>query len=290
MVSEYTVRLGLGLGVRGLFNVQYVIFRGQVYVLEANPRSSRTVPFISKVTGLPLVDLAVRVMLGDKLVDLGLSSGLVSPPGLVAVKAPVFSMGKPPQVDTYLGPEMKSTGEVMGIDWSYERALAKALMAAGQLLPAEGRVLLSIADRDKSTAAPIIRKLAGLGCQLTATEGTAAMIAGLGLPVRMITKKLGEEPPTVLDVIRDGEVDAVVNTLTGNRSGMHDGFEIRRVAAERRVPCYTSLDTFRVAVEARAADADRLEPRPMHEYLGPLQGTRQAGDAHDALHRVGARG
>jgi carbamoyl-phosphate synthase large subunit len=290
MVAEYTVRLGLGLGVRGLFNVQYVIFRGQVYVLEANPRSSRTVPFISKVTGLPLVDLAVRVMLGDRLSDLGLSSGLVSSPGLVAVKAPVFSMGKLPQVDTYLGPEMKSTGEVMGIDWSYERALAKALLAAGQLLPANGRVLLSIADRDKPAAAPIIRKLAGLGCQLTATEGTAAMIEGLGLPVRMITKKLGQEPPTVLDVVRDGEVDAVVNTLTGHRAGLQDGFAIRRAAAERRVACYTSLDTFRVAVEALAAGPERPEPRPMHEYLGPLQILRAATQMRAPSDKVGATG
>ncbi|MDT5017847.1 MAG: carbamoyl-phosphate synthase large subunit, partial [Mycobacterium sp.] len=269
-VADYTVRLGIGLGVRGLFNVQYVIHRGQVYVLEANPRASRTVPFISKVTGLPLVDLAVKVMVGQSLASQGYRSGLCPSPGLVAVKAPVFSMSKLPRVDTYLGPEMKSTGEVMGIDWSYERALAKALLAAGQALQPGARLLLSIADRDKAEVMPLVRKLHGLGCQLAATEGTAAMIEALGLPVRMITKRLGQEPPTVLDVIQNGDVDAVVNTLTGDRAPLRDGFEIRRAAAERRIPCFTSLDTLRVAAEALATSGGLLEPRTMREYLGPL--------------------
>jgi carbamoyl-phosphate synthase large subunit len=269
-IVDHTVRLGRGLRVRGLFNVQYVIFQGQVYVLEANPRASRTVPFISKVTGLPLVDLAVRVMLGTSLQAQGYSSGLCPPPGLTAVKAPVFSMSKLPRVDTYLGPEMKSTGEVMGIDWSYERALAKALLAAGQALRPSARLLLSVADRDKAEALPIIRRLVGLGCPIAATEGTAATIEALGLPVRMITKRLGQGHPNVLDVIRNGDVDAVVNTLTGDRAPLRDGFEIRRAAAERRLPCFTSLDTLRVAVDVLAATGGVLEPRPMQEYLGPL--------------------
>jgi carbamoyl-phosphate synthase large subunit len=283
-VADYTVRLGVGLGVRGLFNVQYVIHRGQVYVLEANPRASRTVPFISKVTGLPLVDLAVKVMVGQSLAEQGYRSGLCPAPGLVAVKAPVFSMSKLPRVDTYLGPEMKSTGEVMGIDWSYERALAKALLAAGQALRPGARLLLSIADRDKAEVMPLVRKLHGLGCELSATEGTAAMIEALGLPVRMITKRLGQEPPTVLDVIQDGEVDAVVNTLTGDRAPLRDGFEIRRAAAERRIPCFTSLDTLRVAAEALATSGGLLEPRTMSEYLGPLahQPTREPITSIDA--------
>jgi carbamoyl-phosphate synthase large subunit len=269
-IADYTERLGRGLGVRGLFNVQYVIFRGQVYVLEANPRASRTVPFISKVTGLPLVDLAVRVMLGAALADLGYRSGLCQRPGLVAVKAPVFSMAKLPRVDTYLGPEMKSTGEVMGIDWSFERALAKALLASGQALPPGARVLLSIADRDKPESIPLVRKLTGLGCQLYATEGTAAMIEALGLPVKMITKRLGEGHPSVVDAIQQGEVDALANTMTGDRAPLRDGFEIRRAAAERRVPCFTSLDTLRVAIDALASGSAGLEPRPIQEYLGPL--------------------
>jgi carbamoyl-phosphate synthase large subunit len=269
-IVDYTTRLGRGLGVRGLFNVQYVIFRGQVYVLEANPRASRTVPFISKVTGIPMVDLAVRVMLGETLAAQGYRTGLYPSPGLVAVKAPVFSMAKLPRVDTYLGPEMKSTGEVMGIDWSYEQALSKALLAAGQSLPRNARILLSIADRDKHEAIPIVRRLAGLGCQLSATEGTAAMIEALGFKVMMITKRLGQGHPDVVDVIAGGEVDAVVNTLAGDREPLRDGFEIRRAAAERRLPCFTSLDTLGVAAAALARSGELLEPRPMHEYLGPL--------------------
>jgi carbamoyl-phosphate synthase large subunit len=277
-VADYTVRLGLGLGVRGLFNVQYVIHRGQVYVLEANPRSSRTIPFISKATGLPLVDLAVRAMLGESLASQGYGSGLCPSPGLVAVKAPVFSMSKLPRVDTYLGPEMKSTGEVMGIDWSYDRALAKALVAAGQALKLNARLLLSIADRDKAEAVPLIRKLHGLGCRLSATEGTAAMIRALDLPVQMITKRLGQGHPNVLDVIQQREVDAVVNTLTGDRTPLQDGFEIRRNAAERRIPCFTSLDTLRVAAEVLASSGGVLEPRPLGAYLGPLDARlRQTG-------------
>jgi carbamoyl-phosphate synthase large subunit len=252
MVEEYTTRLGRSLGVKGLFNIQFVLHRGQVYVLELNPRASRTVPFISKVTGLPLVDLAVGVMLGTSLAAQGYRSGLYPRPGLVAVKAPVFSMSKLPRVDTYLGPEMKSTGEVMGIDWSYERALAKALLAAGQALRPAARILLSIADRDKAEAVPLIRRLSGLGCSLLATEGTAAMIGALGLPVQTITKRLGEGHPSVVDAIREGLVDAVVNTLSGDRAPLRDGFEIRRAAAERRVPCFTSLDTLRVAADALA--------------------------------------
>jgi carbamoyl-phosphate synthase large subunit len=170
---------------------------------------------------------------------------------------------------------MKSTGEVMGVDWSYERALAKALLAAGQALRPSTRLLLSVADRDKPEALPLIRRLVGLGCPIAATEGTAATIEALGLPVRMITKRLGQGHPNVLDVIRNGDVDAVVNTLTGDRAPLRDGFEIRRAAAERRLPCFTSLDTLRVAVDVLAATGGVLEPRPMHEYLGPLYRGRQ---------------
>jgi carbamoyl-phosphate synthase large subunit len=165
---------------------------------------------------------------------------------------------------------------VMGVDWTFERALAKAMLAAGQTLPPAATVLLSIADRDKAEVVPLIRRLTGLGCQLYATEGTAAMIQALGLPVRMITKRLGEGHPNVLDVIEQREVGAVVNTLTGDRAPLRDGFEIRRAAAERRIPCFTSLDTLRVAVDVLAAGGSAPEPRPLSAYLGTLeQGLRQ---------------
>ncbi|MCC7105326.1 MAG: carbamoyl-phosphate synthase large subunit [Chloroflexi bacterium] len=270
-VVDYTQRLGRGLGVRGLFNVQYVIFQGKVYVLEANPRSSRTVPFISKVTGVPMVDIAVQVMLGRSLAAQGYQPGLCASPGLVAVKAPVFSMSKLPEVDIKLGPEMKSTGEVMGVDWSYERALAKALLASGMSMRPKSRVLLSISDRDKAEAIPLIRRLAGLGCSLAATEGTAELVRALGLPVDRVTKFFDRDSPNVLDLLRTGTVGAVVNTLTGDpEAPLRDGFELRRTAAERRIPCYTSLDTARVAIEAMALGSAPLEPRSMREYLGPL--------------------
>jgi carbamoyl-phosphate synthase large subunit len=266
-IVAYTRRLGVGLGVRGLFNVQYVIYRDKVYVLEANPRSSRTIPFISKVTGVPMVDLATRVLLGESLAEQGWRGGLHPESGLVAVKAPVFSMSKLPRVDTYLGPEMKSTGEVMGVDWDADHAIAKALIAAGSMIPKQAPVLLSLADRDKEEALPMIRSLARAGHPLLATEGTARMIEALGLSVRQITKRLSEGHPNVLDAIEQGWVGAVVNTVTGRRGPLKDGFQIRRAAVERRIPCFTSLDTARVAVEVATRTGEPLRARPLAEYL-----------------------
>jgi carbamoyl-phosphate synthase large subunit len=266
-IVEYTRRLGVGLGVRGLFNVQYVVFEQEVYVLEANPRSSRTIPFISKVTGVPMVDLATRALLGQRLAEQGWHGGLHPWSGLVAVKAPVFSMSKLPQVDTYLGPEMKSTGEVMGVDWDADAAMAKALLAAGSMIPPRAPVLLSLADRDKSEAVAMIRALAEAGHPLLATEGTARMIEALGLSVRQITKRLSEGHPNVLDAIEQGWVGAVINTISGRRGPLKDGFQIRRAAVERRIPCFTSLDTARVAVWATTRTSDRLQARPLGEYV-----------------------
>jgi carbamoyl-phosphate synthase large subunit len=250
-IVQYTTDLGRALGVRGLFNIQYVVFEGTVYVIEVNPRGSRTVPFLSKVTGVPMVDLAVRVGLGERLCDLGYPPGLWPLQPLVAAKAPVFSMSKLTQVDTYLGPEMKSTGEVMGLGETYAEALRKALLAAGSGLPGRGcAVLLSLANRDKTEAMPLIGRLAELGYDLIATEGTAVYIRDrLGLSVDMVTKKLNEGHPNVLDAIVSGRVGAVVNTVTGDRRPLRDGFLIRRTAVERRIPCFTSLDTLRAAID-----------------------------------------
>ncbi len=270
---EYTVRIGMALQVKGLMNVQYVIMpsreeaSSQVYVLEVNPRASRTVPFISKVTGVPMIRVATKVMLGRSLAEQGYETGLYQKQRLVAIKAPVFSMSKLIGVDTYLGPEMKSTGEVMGIDHSFEAALAKALMAAGLSLPPHGTMLLSIADRDKPEAVPIIRQFTTVGYKLYATEGTAAMIEALSLPVTMITKKLSEGHPNVIDIIRDGTVNGVLNTMTGDRTPLRDGFEIRRAAAEQRIPCFTSLDTARAAAEALVNGGQTYSVKPLPEYL-----------------------
>ncbi len=266
-VVEYTRRLGVGLGVRGLFNVQYVVFEERVYVIEANPRSSRTIPFISKVTGVPMVDLATRALLGQTIPEQGWTYGLHPTSGLWAVKAPVFSMSKLPRVDTYLGPEMKSTGEVMGVDWDVDAAMAKALVAAGTMIPPQAPVLLSLADRDKDDAVSMVRALAASGHPLLATEGTARMIEAMGLTVRGITKRLSEGHPNVLDAIEQGWVGAVVNTVTGRRGPLKDGFQIRRAAVERRIPCFTSLDTARVAVDAVTRVGTSLHARPLSEYV-----------------------
>ena len=285
---EYTIRIGQALKVQGLMNVQYVIMGGEpyrspstpyespghstVYVLEVNPRASRTVPFISKVTEVPLVALATKVMLGRTLQELGYTSGLWKQQRqLVGVKAPVFSMSKLTGVDTFLGPEMKSTGEVMGIDRDFRAAMAKALLAAGLMLPSRGAVLLTIADPDKADSIPLIRSLGEYGYTLYATTGTGELIEALGYSATIINKQLEEGHPNVLDVVMDGTVDAVINTISGERGPLRDGFEIRRAAAERRIPCYTSLDTARAAVESLIYGRDTYNVKPLQEYLKGLE-------------------
>jgi carbamoyl-phosphate synthase large subunit len=273
-IVDYTQRIGRALHVHGLMNVQYVIMpdgangASTVYVLEVNPRASRTIPFISKVTGVPMVRLAIDVMLGKSLFELGYWPGLWPAQKLVAIKAPVFSMAKLIGVDTYLGPEMKSTGEVMGVDYDFPAALAKALSASDLMLPKEGSILLSIADRDKPEVMPIIHALGNGGYRFYATEGTATMIQALGLPVEMVTKRLEEGHPNVEDVIREGLVQVVINTPQGGQATvMRDGFQIRRAAAEKRIPCFTSLDTARAAVNALVHGHDHHSVQPLREYL-----------------------
>jgi len=269
-IVDYTVRIGLALKIKGLMNIQFVVMPSDtspsVYVLEVNPRASRTIPFISKVTELPMVKVAVKVMLGKSLREQGYHTGLWKRQKLVAIKAPVFSMSKLLGVDTYLGPEMKSTGEVMGIDYTFDAALAKVLLAAGLMLLPQGSILFSIADRDKPEALPIIRKFSQVGYKLYATEGTAAMIEAVGIPVKMISKKLSEGHPNVIDIISDGTVNGVVNTITGGRIPLRDGFEIRRAAAEKRIPCFTSLDTARAAVEALVNEGQIYSAQPLADY------------------------
>jgi carbamoyl-phosphate synthase large subunit len=272
-VIDYTVRISRHLRLRGLVNVQYVVHRGKVHVLEVNPRASRTVPFLSKVTGVPMVDMATKVMLGQKLADMGWGTGLVPPRDLVAVKAPVFSMNKLPAVDSYLGPEMKSTGEAIGIDRTLTGALRKAFAASGVQIRQGGAVLLTIADVDKPEIFPIVSRLVQLGCRLVATDGTARALQRAGFSPQVVAK-IGEEGPTVLDVITRGEVDLVINTMSniyadsGAAGGpvFKDGFEIRRAAVERRIPCLTSLDTAAALLESAAAAPEEMEVRTIVEW------------------------
>ena len=290
-IVDYTRRIGLALEVRGLMNIQYVVVGGdayrtpnrpssgngtggdskgpeetRVYVIEVNPRSSRTIPFISKVTGVPMVRLAVNTMTGKTLKEQGYEGGLWKRQKLVAVKAPVFSMSKLVGVDSYLGPEMKSTGEVMGIDTEFRPALAKALMAAGMMLPPKGAILLSIADRHKADAVTLVKDLAEQGYSIYATNGTATMIRALGINVTTVPKAHEPGHPNTVDIVSNGTVQAAVNTVTGDRTTLEDGFEIRRAAAEARIPCFTSLDTARAAVESLAAGQDGYSVKPLPEY------------------------
>ncbi len=278
-IVVYTQRLGPALGVKGLMNIQYVIMRAEarsdgsqpdsnVYVIEVNPRASRTIPFISKVTDVPMVRLAVQVMLGKTLRELGYKPGLCSRQKLVAVKAPVFSMSKLIGVDTHLGPEMKSTGEVMGVDYTFEAALAKALLAADMSLPKQGAILLSLADRTKAEALPMVRDLTKAGYRIYATEGTAAMIRAIGLAVERVPKRIEEGHPNVVDVIHDGLVNAVINTPEGRLTEtLRDGFDIRRAAAEKRIPCFTSIDTAAAAVSALVSADPHFTIQPLRDYL-----------------------
>jgi carbamoyl-phosphate synthase large subunit len=275
-IVDYTIRIGQALQVKGLMNLQLVIMRGKqngspsVYVLEVNPRASRTIPFISKITGVPMVRIATKVMLGISLKKQGYTTGLWKKQKLVGIKAPVFSMSKLIGVDTYLGPEMKSTGEVMGIDSTFEAALTKALIAAGLMLASQGNLLFSIANQNKAEALPIIEGFYSLGYHLYATEGTAAMIKKSGMQVKKIGKKLGEGHPNVVDIINDGSVAGVVNTATGGRVPLQDGFHIRRAATEMRIPCFTSLDTARIALKALSSGSRNFNVKPLKEYLsGP---------------------
>ena len=274
-IVGYTERIGPALNVHGLMNIQYVIMRNadgsdesSVYVLEVNPRSSRTVPFLSKVTTVPMVQIAVDVMLGASLRELGYEPGLWPERDLVAIKAPVFSMSKLTGVDTYLGPEMKSTGEVMGIDRTYERALAKALLAADAALPPEGAVLLSIADRDKPAAISMIRHLGAADYAIFATAGTADLAKGLGLEATVVPRLQEGDGTNVVDIIRDHTVNFVVNTPEGRRAPLRDGFEIRRAAAEERIPCFTSIDTATHAVEAMVTHRGDYNVLPLSDYTG----------------------
>ena len=282
-IVDYTTRIGRALQVKGLMNIQYVVVGGetyrspasggtngnqntQVFVIEVNPRASRTIPFISKVTGVPMIRLAIKAMLGKSITEAGYEGGLWKRQKLVAVKAPVFSMSKLSGVDNYLGPEMKSTGEVMGIDTDFSSAVAKALIASGMMLPEKGSILLTIADRDKADAVPMIRQLAEAGYGLFATEGTAGMIRGLGIDAFAIPKAHTGEHPSTVDIVADGTVSAVVNTIEGDRESLEDGFEIRRAAVDQRIPCFTSLDTARAAVESLIGGAANYSIKPLPEY------------------------
>src|SRR3954451_7797266 len=248
-IGEATRALALELGVVGLINVQYGIYGEDLYVIEANPRASRTVPFVSKATGLPLAKLACRVMLGEKLAALRLPESTNN--GHVSVKEAVLPVDRFDGDDALLGPEMRSTGEVMGVAADFPAAFAKAQAAAGALLPSGGTVFLTVTDSDKAAVVGIAAQLHDLGFQIVATRGTAAAISRMGIPVDRISK-LGEGSPNVVELIDRGDVDLVINTPTGTEARA-DGYEIRRAAVSRGIPCITTLTGGMAATRAIAA-------------------------------------
>ena len=257
-----TRMLARELGVIGLINIQYAIYGGEVYILEVNPRASRTIPFVSKAIGVPLAKYAALVMAGKKLSEIGFTTERV--PAHVAVKESVFPFGRFPGVDTILGPEMKSTGEVMGIDTTFAMAFAKAELAASSNLPDAGLVFISVRDEDKPQLEPIARGLVAMGFDLIATRGTATHIRNLGLKCEGVNKVL-EGSPHIVDAMKDGRVAMVVNTP--DASGARDSFSIRRTALELRLPYFTTMAGAKAAVEGiYALKHEVFEVRALQDY------------------------
>ena len=257
-IYRYTYDLSKALGVVGLVNIQFVIYDDTVYVIEVNPRSSRTIPYISKVTGVPIIDLATKVMLGQKLKDLGYGTGIYKEADYYAVKMPVFSFEKLTDVDTGLGPEMKSTGECLGLAESFPQALLKAFKGANMKAPKKGgRIIITVKDEDKGEVIGIAQGFADMGIEILATSGTCDALNAAGIPARKVAR-VSEAHPNILDMIASGTVDLVINTPTRGRRHDTDGFRIRRSTVEHSVACITAIDTARamltVRTQGRASD------------------------------------
>ena len=262
-MRNHTERIGTALDVRGLMNIQYVVQDGEVYVLEVNPRASRTVPFVAKAVGLPLAKIAAQVMAGKTLAELGFTREVV--PHHFSVKQPVFPFARFPGSDIILGPEMRSTGEVMGIAAEFGRAFAKAMDAAGCALPSRGRVFLSLRDSDKRSGVFLARKLAGLGFEIVATGGTHQALERAGVRAARI-EKIGQGRPDVLDAIKNGEIDLIINTPVGKGAHTDEG-RIRQEAIGKAIPIITTISGAAAAVNGIAARAGSpIVVRSLQEY------------------------
>jgi carbamoyl-phosphate synthase large subunit len=257
-VREYTRKLALGLGVVGLINIQYAIQNNQVYVLEANPRASRTVPFVSKATGIPLAKIAARIMLGESIKEIGYTERDIRH---VAVKEVLLPFNKLPGVDAVLGPEMKSTGEVMGIDFDFGRAFFKASLAADNTLPLQGRIFISVNDDQKEVSIPIARKLQDLGLELYGTSGTVQHLAQAGIRMNLV-RKVQEGSPNVIDMMRRGEIQLIINTPS-DKTSRQDHYQIMRIAVDYGIPYITTIpaaDAAAMAIEAYKKNETTIEP------------------------------
>ena len=248
-IVDYTRRLASALEVVGMMNIQFIVKDEQVYIIEVNPRSSRTVPYISKVTGIPAISLATQVMLGAKLRDLGYGVGLYRKSGYYAIKLPVFSFEKILGADTSLGPEMKSTGEVLGVSRDYNEALLKAFDGGGVSLPKNGKVIVTVCDKDKEEICEIIKGVSDAGFEFYATPGTRKALMEHGIDAKPVNKLTGESP-NIMDMLHEGGVSLIINTPTHGRLENRDGFKLRRLAVEAGTSCLTSLDAARVLLES----------------------------------------
>jgi carbamoyl-phosphate synthase large subunit len=262
-MTDYAIRVARALKVVGLMNIQFVVEGEDVYILEVNPRASRTVPYLSKITGVPMVQVATRCMLGERLKDMGYSTGLWAggeerPVAHVSVKAPVFSFAKLTRVDVNLGPEMKSTGEIMGTDVDYPRALYKAMIASGVDVPRHGAIIATIADADKQEALPLLSRYSRLGYRLYATSGTARFLEQNGIEAEQ-ANKIHEGGRTLISLIQDGKVNLLINTVSRNKRSEREAALLRRSAVENGVPCLTSLDTAAALLEALEAQILRQD-------------------------------
>jgi len=268
-IVDYTKKLARGLNVIGLLNIQFILYNDIVYVIEVNPRSSRTVPYISKVTGIPIVSIATKVMMGATLKDFEYGTGLYARyPAVYAIKAPVFSFEKLHDVDTNLGPEMKSTGEVLGLSTKYSEAMYKAILASNFKFPKRGDgILLTVRDSDKYDLVPLAERLYAMGFELYATGGTANYLNKHGIPTS-IARKINEPKPNVVSLISEGRVKLLVNTATRGRQPERDGFRLRRRCIEHGVPTITSLDTLVAVTECLESEMtpDKIEPYEIKSF------------------------
>ncbi len=241
-IIEYTKKIAKELKIIGMLNIQFIVSKDKVYIIEVNPRSSRTVPYISKVTNLPMIDIATEVILGKKLKDMPYGTGLYKKSEYVCVKMPVFSFEKIKNADTSLGPEMKSTGEVLGVDKNFENAILKAFIASGVNVARNGNILITVRDKDKEEMLPIAKKFKDKGFIIYSTIGTAKFLKEHNIET-IVVEKIWEGKDSILELIQSGKINFVINTPTKGKQANRDGFKIRRLAVECKIPCFTSLDT-----------------------------------------------
>ena len=269
-IEDYTEKLARSLHVKGMINIQFIVCDGKVYVIEVNPRSSRTVPYISKVTGIPIVKLATKCIIGHTLKEMGYKPGLQPNADYIAIKMPVFSFEKIRGAETSLGPEMKSTGECLGIAKTFNEALYKAFLGAGVVLPKHKKIIISVKDADKQEVVPLAQRFEKLGYEVYATRSTADVLRKNGVDAIKVNK-IHQEAPTVMDLLLEHKIDIVIDTPTQGRDKNRDGFLIRRTSIETGVNCFTSLDTVDALLTSLESDAKNdlsVQVHPNDEYAG----------------------